>query len=274
MTKKSEAKTPKAEPVEPVLADTDKPKTSDEQIAELTSKLALQEEEKLDQQAQFDTLAALVKDLRTKLLTDEEETGVPVKRKAEVFADPYGPDQDGLAFKVRTETDEEGRKYFYTCDVVPPDETYKMGRKLGWKGMRLRNEIGMQGWVVAKLTDPFLCAEDGTPGGKLEDFLYAAPPRMEGSDNVDEHIRRGDVLLCWIDMKVWLARRRNREDKAMQRRSELHENDDKFIRRGVGLIGPGLQKGTTLPARDIPSHGVHRVGVPLHGYDPDRLAKQ
>lgn len=199
-------------------------------------------------QAQADTIARhekaqedftdLVNDLRGRVEA-QEEAGEPVERESDVFIDPF-EDHDALVFK---------------CDVIAPDSNFEFGRKLKWINPKLRNEIGMRGWEPVKLGDSFLRGEvknletgkvTEEAGAKLIDYLNAIPSRMEGSSRLDDHIRRGDLILCWIDMKIYIARMRRRDEDALQKRLMLSDEGDQYDvkgRRGAHIIGPGLTRG-------------------------------
>lgn len=199
-------------------------------------------------QAQADTIARhekaqedfadLVNDLRGRVEA-QEEAGEPVERESDVFVDPF-EDHDALVFK---------------CDVIPPDSNWEFGRKLKWINPRLRDEIGMRGWEPVKLGDSFLLAEvkdietgkvSEVAGAGLSKYLHAIPTRMEGSSRLDDHVRRGDLILCWIDMKIYIARMRRRDEDALKKRLMLSDEGDQYDvhgRRGAHVVGPGLTRG-------------------------------
>jgi hypothetical protein len=199
-------------------------------------------------QAQADTIARheaaqedfkdLVNDLRGRVEA-QEEAGEPVERESDVFIDPF-EDHDALVFK---------------CDIIKPDSNFEFGRKLKWINPKLRNEIGMRGWEPVKLGDSFLMAEvknletgkvTEEAGAGLINYLNAIPSRMEGSSRLDDYIRRGDVLLCWIDMKIYIARMRRRDEDALNKRLMLSDEGDQYDvkgRKGAHIIGPGLTRG-------------------------------
>lgn len=209
-------------------------------------------------QAQADTIARqeaeredfkdLVNDLRMRVEA-QEDTGEPVERESDVFVDPY-EDHNALDFKLSR--DETGRLKVH--DTIAPDSNFEFGRKLKWINTKLRDEIGMRGWEPVKFGDSFLLGEvknfetgkvKEVAGAKLGEYLNATPSRMEGSSRMDDYIRRGDLVLCWLDMKYYIARMRRRDEDALKKRLQLQNNPDEFNikgRKGAHMIGPGLTR--------------------------------
>lgn len=231
-------------PPKPQPADTTPPapeRKSPEEIdqAALLDTVQAQAETIELQQSQMEDFMDLVNDLKSRVEA-QEDAGEEVVRESDVFIDPY-EGHDGLDF---------------VCQVIPPDSNFEFGRQLKWINPKLRSEIGMRGWEPVKFGASFLLGEvkdletskvSEVPGAKLGDYLKATPSRMEGSDRRDDHIRRGDLILCWIDMKIYIARMRRRDEDAMKKRILLsNENDqlDVHGRRGAHVIGPGLTRNS------------------------------
>lgn len=210
-------------------------------------------------QAQADTIAKhektqedfmdLINDLRGRVEA-QEDAGEPVERESDVFVDPFEA-HDALDFKIYR--DENGKHK--VNDTIAPDSNFEFGRKLKWINPKLRDEIGMRGWEPVKFGDSFLVGEvkdfetnevSEQPGAKLGEYLNATPSRMNGSAHRDDYIRRGDLMLCWLDMKYWIARMRRRDEDALKKRVQLSDEGDQYNvkgRRGAHVLGPGLTRG-------------------------------
>ena len=200
-------------------------------------------------EAEREDFKDLVNDLRMRVEA-QEDAGEPVERESDVFVDPF-EDHDALDFKLSR--DETGK--YKVHDTIAPDSNFEFGRKLKWISPKLRDEIGMRGWEPVKFGDSFLHGEvknietgkvEEMPGAKLGEYLNATPSRMEGSARRDDYIRRGDLILCWLDMKYWIARMRRRDEDALKKRLQLQNNQDEYNikgRRGAHMIGPGLTRG-------------------------------
>ena len=201
------------------------------------------------QEAAMEDFVDLVNDLKTRVVA-QEDAGQVVERESDVFVDPY-EGHESLDFKVSI--NENGS--YKVHNTIPPDSNFELGRKLKWIYPPLRDDIGMRGWVPVQYGDSFLQGEvkdfetgkvSIEAGAKLEDYLGAAPSRMAGSEHRDDYVRRGDTVLAWLDMKIWIARMRKREDQATRKRAQLQNNQDEYNvkgRLGAHVIGPGLTRG-------------------------------
>lgn len=190
------------------------------------------------QDQQLEDFADLVNSMREQIAA-REASGETVEREADVFIDEF-TDSNALKFKK---------------DYIDKDSNFEFGRKLKWINPKLRDEIGMRGWEPVRMGDSFLEGEVKDldtgevrmePGAKLGEYINAVPSRMEGGARRDDYIRRGDLILCWIDMKTWIARMRNRDEVAMKKRIQLTNEGDAYDvkgRRGAHVLGPGLTRG-------------------------------
>lgn len=220
-----------SEKIKPQPAQTEATESKDETIATLQTQIDTQNRMLEEQQAMMEEFRGMVAALRSQIM-EREADGETIVRDADVDLDVLEDDDNFLLFKK---------------DFIEPDTQFPEGRKLSWKSPRLRSNYGMRGWAPLKWTDPALILEEKQgdeivriPGGLLEKYIYAAPARMEGRESMTDHIIRGDLMLCWIDMRDWQKRMRAREYRANQTRLARHDNADVVDRQGVGLVGPGL----------------------------------
>jgi len=89
------------------------------------------------------------------------------------------------------------------------------GFKLGWKSPLYRDgHRGWRGWRAVEYDDEI--------GRNLKRYLLDPPRRMEHA--IDNYVRRGDTILCFLDANVWEARQRQRTDAAARRAGE-HAKD-------------------------------------------------
>jgi len=67
----------------------------------------------------------------------------------------------------------------------------------------------MKGWNVIRYDDAI--------GRELHRYVAEPPQRMIGSAQTDDCVRRGDVILCWIDKGIWQKRQNDRVRKSQLR---------------------------------------------------------
>lgn len=118
---------------------------------------------------------------------------------------------------------------------IEPDEKFPEGQKLGWKSERIRQHKGWKGWIPIRWDDQY--------GQNLGDYLSDAPMRMEGSENLDGYVRRGGLILCRLDMRIWNSRNAKRELKDRQQRGHdlVPTNQPLYGRPGVHITGDGMK---------------------------------
>lgn len=103
------------------------------------------------------------------------------------------------------------------------------GFKLGWKNPLYRDgHRGWRGWRAVEHTDEI--------GRNLSKYLLDPPRRMEHA--VDNYVRRGDSILCFIEHEIWEARQQRRSQLAARRAGE-HARDMRVDRiRSEADLGP------------------------------------
>lgn len=127
---------------------------------------------------------------------------------------------------------------FAIIGIIPPDAKYPSGQALSWKNPRLRDRsanIGWKGWIPLEYGDPYT----GKTGELLSDYLQEAPARLEGTANLDNLVRRGDAILCRLDMRAWIKRQIEREARHLEMRNALKRTSEDEAR--IGITGAGLE---------------------------------
>ena len=181
-------------------------------LAALQSKLAQLKQESAELQAQADAAkpadpvesTPLPQDRLASELTDNEVA------RAEVLRDPF---DSSNALKILRN---------------PP------GKMLRWISAHYREMRSMRGWV------PVL--HDDAIGRELSRYIDEPPPRMQGSAEMDNVVRRGDSILAWIDRGIWAKRQLKREQLANRRITSLTKQEPEQYGQHGSTVGHGLSR--------------------------------
>lgn len=153
---------------------------------------------------------------------------------------------------------------------IPPDDEYPEGQVLRWLGVRWRESRTLRGWKPLQWGDKYT----GKHGEKLREYIGDPPERMQGPDQIDSYIRRGDTFLGRLDKRIWHARRAKPVLEDARRLGGLQEGQTVKLGTGVYLTGDGIKKDTEITKReersgpDIPfdkesGTGAHRTELPV-----------
>ena len=108
------------------------------------------------------------------------------------------------------------------------------GKVLRWISPAYRAQgRGMRGWTAVRYEDPI--------GQELDLYIPDPPSRMEGMIELDDVVRRGDVVLCWIDEGVYAARRQKNYLKANRHLKDAAQHGHKKFGKFGSTVGDGLQ---------------------------------
>lgn len=80
------------------------------------------------------------------------------------------------------------------------------GKRLQWISPNYRERRGMRGWEAVRYDDAI--------GRELDLYITDPPSRMEGLIDLGSVVRRGDVVLAWIDEGIFQARIQAGQEKA------------------------------------------------------------
>lgn len=166
-------------------------------------------------------------------LEEREADGELIERDGDVLYDPFDS-QD--PFKI-------------LASIAPSDE-YPEGRVLGWKSPVYREKRGWRGWIPVEHGDEIAGENDQF----LSNYIPDPPDRMIGPDALDNYVRRGDMVLSWIDARIWNTRQQKRELLARKRSVQAGSAKTEVLRDGVEIVGKGATKSSnprkefTIPA--------------------------
>jgi len=133
---------------------------------------------------------------------------------------------------------------------MPGDEESPEGYVLGWKCERLRNSGvtgGWKGWEVLTWDHPAM--------KEIHKFIPSAPMRMQGSENIDNVVRRVDLILCRIKAAWFDARQEESAELSRQRVADLDVPEGQELMPNVKTIGGGRQadKNPTFGGKPLDS---------------------
>jgi hypothetical protein len=154
------------------------------------------------------------------------------------------------------------------------------GKHLNWVNPLTADHRGtMKGYVPVKREDPI--------GRELHRYLDEPPKRMDGLAKIDEYIRRGDLILCWIDIGIWNERQFAREREAARRvggqakqesygrhgRStdkglEIDKKPYQERRAALGMVAPKGQEGYKAAASGTVEDSAIRVSRGRPMFEP------
>jgi hypothetical protein len=108
------------------------------------------------------------------------------------------------------------------------------GKVLRWISPAYRAQgRGMRGWTAVRYDDPI--------GRELDLYIPDPPSRMEGMVKLDNVVRRGDVVLCWIDEGVYARRRQKNFDKSNRHLADAAQHKNKSFGKFGSTYGDGLR---------------------------------
>jgi len=118
------------------------------------------------------------------------------------------------------------------------------GRRLQWINPVARERRGMRGWTAVSYDDPI--------GREIHLYISDPPSRMIGSSKMDNIVRRGDSILCWIDIGIFNARQQMRTDKANRMKPALASKQQAQLGPNGQTFGDGLQTDERPRERTAP----------------------
>ncbi len=131
------------------------------------------------------------------------------------------------------------------------------GKRLQWISPEYRKRRGMRGWAAVQ--------HDDAIGRELHLYINDPPSRMEGLADIGTVVRRGDVVLAWIDEGIFRARLRQGQDKANRRLADGATRGNSPIGKHGRTIGQGLSDD---------ADSKYRRAKPAPGFiSPRRLAE-
>ena len=182
---------------------TDKKSTADLQ-AELDALQTEAAEIKAEMPGVFDGSIGLPQDRKASEATEEEIA------RAQVLRDPWDTTN---ALKILAE---------------PP------GKVLRWISPAYRaNGRGMRGWTPVRYDDAI--------GRELDLYIPDPPSRMQGMVDLGDVVRRGDVILCWLDEGIYRKRRHKNDSKTNDKLRAAAGHKNKPFGKHGSTYGAGLR---------------------------------
>lgn len=186
-------------------------------LAELENRLAAAEDEKEAYRQMVEELNDIVEERRA--AGDES-----MEPAAEILYDPY-----------------YSKDPYLIVGSIGPTKDFPEGRIVAWKNFRARMERrGWRGWVPFQYGDELT----GETGDLLKQYIIDPPPRLEGNAQLDSYVRRADLVLAWLDKRIFDARQRRRELESQNQVLREGSAKSKVLRDGVEVVGPGLKTQT------------------------------
>lgn len=188
-------------------------------------------EQPVDNQANLQELEAKLRQLKAQA-AELEAQAEAVKPAAPIESTPL-PCDDRLASDA---TDDEVARAEILRDPYDTRNALKIladppGKKLRWISIQYREMRNMKGWTPVRYDDPI--------GREIHRYIGEPPSRMLGSSEMDAVVRRGDVVLAWIDAGIWKARQLKREAEA-NRKISAHTTR---VQRPIGQFGATTDAG-------------------------------
>jgi len=197
---------------------------------------------------------AILLDMVTKLKTQVEEGDIQVQRdeiadKLNVLYDPY----------------DASNPYSIIGTIAPePEKGFPQGQVLSWKYPRYRQIRGWRGWVPVVWDDEY-CGKDGE---LLSNYIPDPPQRMGYQEHDDSYVRRGDLILCRLDKRIFVSRGLKMELESARQRGSLRDHEDEILSAGVKLVGAGMATDATpkkfSQKSAHPDEGTHRTALPFN----------
>jgi hypothetical protein len=210
-------------------------------LEQLENRLMASESEKEAYRQMVEELTDLVEERRAA----EAEDMLPA---AEILYDPY-----------------YSKDPYMIVGSIEPDQQFPKGRVVAWKNFRLRMERrGWRGWVPFQYGDELT----GDTGEHLTKYIMDPPPRLEGAMQLDSYVRRADLVLAWIDRRIFDARQRQRELETQRQVMAAGSAKTQILRDGVEVVGDGLKtqarpKGGFRMGSEKPVLGEHFTTFPV-----------
>jgi hypothetical protein len=152
---------------------------------------------------------------------DSDDDGPDIEREAELLYDPY-----------------DSKNPFKVIGNIEPNDEYPDGAVVAWKSPAYRARRQWRGWKPFAYGDQYT----GKHGDKLSSYIPDPPPMLQGTAELDNYVRRGDVVLARLDKRIWESRQAKRILDSERRRGQSGSRARTVIRDGVELVGEGISQ--------------------------------
>jgi hypothetical protein len=107
------------------------------------------------------------------------------------------------------------------------------GKMLQWVAPEYRKRRGLRGWTAVRYDDAI--------GREIHLYINDPPSRMQGMADLDPVVRRGDVVLAWIDKGIYDKRILEGQRKANKNLVGAVNAGERQVGRFGKITGEGLQ---------------------------------
>lgn len=143
----------------------------------------------------------------------------------------------------------DSKNPFKVIGEIPADDQYPSGAVIRWCSPEYRAKRTWRGWIPFEYGDDYT----GKDGEHLANYIPDPPPRMDNK-NLDNYVRRGDVVLARLDKRIW-------ESRQAKRLMDSQRNQGKAGSRAKTVLGDGVE---------IVGRGVSRSERPRGGFRPEQ----
>ena len=131
----------------------------------------------------------------------------------------------------------DSKNPFKVVGEIEPCEEYPEGAIVGWKSPAYRARRQWRGWTPFEYGDEYA----GKDGANLHKYIPDPPPRLDNTD-LDNFVRRGDVILSRLDKRIWESRQAKRIMESQQNMGKAGSRANTVLGEGVEIVGQGVSK--------------------------------
>jgi len=178
-------------------------------------------------------------EVKSEVSTAAEERMERLETQLAEIRDYYGHTGDDAESGVTQLIDPyENHNAFKVLGDIEPCTEYPDGAKVAWKNPEYRKRRGWRGWDVFEWGDKFT----GEKGELLTNYIPDPPEHMLAHKDIDQAVRRGDVVLARLPMNLWEARQQKRLSKSRSKQAAATDPRSTTLQDGVVLTGPGATR--------------------------------
>jgi hypothetical protein len=127
---------------------------------------------------------------------------------------------------------------FKVIGEIVPDDEYPEGAIVAWKSPAYRERRQWRGWKPFSYGDRYT----GKTGEMLSQYIPDPPPMLAASGQLDNYVRRGDVVLSRLDKRIFQSRQEQRLLDSRERQGMAGSSRKTVLGDGIELVGTGVQR--------------------------------
>lgn len=164
---------------------------------------------------QITDLMQMIEDMKKETRDGRQESDIDkIERELRLLEDPY---QSQRATLIRGNPPH-----------IEPDDAHKQGQVLRWLNPKTREGRWM-GWKIVKKDDPYIEQINKCIGEENADTRF-------DNDNLDDLVRRKDMVLGRLPFEYWNARQMKRELESMRQRETFNEEAIEVMKTASGSV--------------------------------------